>query len=154
LLIFANRVASLLSDASASERIRPMEQPNPNPAYWVGYGRPPLSTRFRKGRSGNPRGRPRGSTDIAAILKRALGAPAAPAEDGAPRAVSKLEAMFEQQVDKAAAGDLAALRFLTALPQFAPDSAAAAPPLAESDRKVVAELLIRLECTTPGARHD
>jgi hypothetical protein len=26
----------------------------------VGYGRPPLNTRFRKGVSGNPRGRPRG----------------------------------------------------------------------------------------------
>ena len=26
----------------------------------VGYGRPPVSTRFRKGQSGNPRGRPRG----------------------------------------------------------------------------------------------
>jgi hypothetical protein len=27
----------------------------------VGYGRPPLETRFRKGQSGNPAGRPRGS---------------------------------------------------------------------------------------------
>jgi len=26
----------------------------------VGYGRPPVSTRFRKGQSGNPRGRPKG----------------------------------------------------------------------------------------------
>lgn len=25
----------------------------------VGYGRPPKSTRFKKGQSGNPRGRPR-----------------------------------------------------------------------------------------------
>ena len=26
----------------------------------VGFGRPPASTRFRKGQSGNPKGRPRG----------------------------------------------------------------------------------------------
>ena len=26
----------------------------------VGYGRPPTHTRFKKGRSGNPRGRPKG----------------------------------------------------------------------------------------------
>lgn len=29
--------------------------------YEVGYGKPPASTRFRKGQSGNPRGRPKGS---------------------------------------------------------------------------------------------
>ena len=28
--------------------------------YTVGYGRPPMATRFRKGQSGNPRGRPPG----------------------------------------------------------------------------------------------
>ena len=29
--------------------------------YTVGYGKPPIATRFKKGRSGNPRGRPKGS---------------------------------------------------------------------------------------------
>lgn len=29
--------------------------------YRVGYGKPPMHTRFRKGQSGNPRGRPRNS---------------------------------------------------------------------------------------------
>jgi Family of unknown function (DUF5681) len=28
--------------------------------YQVGYGKPPVHSRFRKGQSGNPRGRPRG----------------------------------------------------------------------------------------------
>jgi hypothetical protein len=31
------------------------------PGYTVGYGKPPEATRFRKGQSGNPRGRPKGS---------------------------------------------------------------------------------------------
>jgi Family of unknown function (DUF5681) len=34
--------------------------------YPVGYGRPPSHTRFRKGVSGNPRGRPRGMTVVRA----------------------------------------------------------------------------------------
>ena len=33
----------------------------PASPYRVGYGRPPIHTRFEPGRSGNPRGRPRGS---------------------------------------------------------------------------------------------
>ena len=32
-----------------------------NKEYEVGYGKPPVETRFRKGQSGNPRGRPKGS---------------------------------------------------------------------------------------------
>jgi hypothetical protein len=31
------------------------------PDYEVGYGKPPAATRFKPGRSGNPKGRPRGS---------------------------------------------------------------------------------------------
>lgn len=31
------------------------------PGYEVGYGKPPEATRFRKGQSGNPNGRPRGA---------------------------------------------------------------------------------------------
>jgi hypothetical protein len=42
-------------------------------AYEVGDRRPPLSTRFRPGQSGNPRGRPRNVRGLSAIVKRALG---------------------------------------------------------------------------------
>jgi hypothetical protein len=35
---------------------------NPTGAYVVGYRHPPLHSRFRRGNSGNPRGRPRGRT--------------------------------------------------------------------------------------------
>ncbi len=35
----------------------------------VGYGRPPLHTRFKKGQSGNPKGRPR-TTDPAQLLRQ------------------------------------------------------------------------------------
>jgi hypothetical protein len=36
-------------------------EPLPEPTKTVGYGAPPEATRFKKGVSGNPKGRPRGT---------------------------------------------------------------------------------------------
>ena len=40
--------------------------------YGVGYGRPPRHTRFAKGQSGNPRGRPCGAKNFMTLLEEAL----------------------------------------------------------------------------------
>ena len=45
---------------SDDRKIR-LELPSERPDYEVGYGKPPAATRFKPGRSGNPRGRPRGA---------------------------------------------------------------------------------------------
>ncbi len=42
------------------------------PCYDVGYGKPPLHTRFRKGQSGNPKGRSKGTKNFATIFMTAM----------------------------------------------------------------------------------
>ena len=41
--------------------------------YVVGYGRPPNNTKFKKGQSGNPKGRPKTPKTVGAILRKVLG---------------------------------------------------------------------------------
>ena len=37
--------------------------------YAVGYGKPPVHTRFQKGESGNPRGKKKGEKGLKAVVK-------------------------------------------------------------------------------------
>jgi Family of unknown function (DUF5681) len=84
--------------------------------YDVGYGRPPRDTRFRKGQSGNPRGRPNGSESLARLARRVLNEKIAVRENGKRRTISKLEAVLKQLTNKGVSGDLRAIRELLKLP--------------------------------------
>ncbi len=42
--------------------------------YEIGYGKPPLQSRFKKGYSGHPEGRPKGATNVKVEMKRLLAA--------------------------------------------------------------------------------
>ncbi|MFY9827932.1 MAG: DUF5681 domain-containing protein [Rhodoplanes sp.] len=73
-----------------------------------GYKRPPEGSRFRRGQSGNPRGRPKGArnlmTDLTALMKKRV----AVREDGELRRVSRQEAMLLSLFEKAVRGDVKA----------------------------------------------
>src|ERR1035437_5403934 len=85
-------------------------------AYKVGYGRPPRRTPFQKGHSGNPKGRPRRSKNVATPGREALYAQVEVTENGRRRRVSKLEVGFKQLANRIAKGDLVAIRLLLTIP--------------------------------------
>ncbi len=85
------------------------------PRKRVGYGTPPESTRFRKGVSGNPKGRPKGSLNLATAFLKALHEKVVVSENGRRKTITKLEAALKQLVNKAASGELRALRQLLEL---------------------------------------
>ena len=75
----------------------------------VGYRRPPASSRFRKGQSGNPRGRPRGSRNEPPY-EAVLGQMVTIREDGVERRVTAAEAFLLHVTKKGLEGDGAAAR--------------------------------------------
>ena len=118
------------------------------PRKTVGYGQPPQETRFRKGQSGNPQGRPKGSLNMAGVLLRTLREPVVVTASGRRKTITKLEAAMTQITNRAAGGDLPALKLLTALVQSAEDRLANAPQetsqTSEADQDVMRALLKRL----------
>ena len=83
----------------------------------VGYGRPPRHTRFEKGRSGNPKGRPSGAKNLSTLFIEALNETVIIAENGGRRKISKRQAIVKQIVNKAAKGDWRCTKLLLELPQ-------------------------------------
>ena len=51
-----------------TKKIKALKNNMPDRSYEVGYGKPPAATRFTKGKSGNPKGRPKGSKNQAPAL--------------------------------------------------------------------------------------
>jgi hypothetical protein len=125
---------------------------NDDPHYEVGFRKPPKHRRFRKGVSGNPKGRPKGACNLATVLGRTLQEQVVINESGVRKTVSKLEAAIKQLVNKAAGGDLAALRQLTALVNSAEDQAVDRPAkeLSDTDLKVMKNVLKRLGQSPKG----
>ncbi len=125
-----------------------------------GHKRPPLATRFRAGKSGNPRGRPKRARHLGAVVGAALSERVAVTEtDGRIRRLSKLEATVRQIVDGAAAGDARSTKLLFAL--IKADERALTEPegrrpgqlVSEADAIVIAELRRRLGgADRPGAK--
>jgi len=75
------------------------------PDYEVGYKKPPKHSQFKKGQSGNPRGRPRGAKNFATLFNEALDEKVVIIENGRHRKITKREAMFKQLANRAAQGD-------------------------------------------------
>ena len=112
------------------------------------YRNPPEGTRFRKGQSGNPAGRPKGSRSAARVLEEALEQTVTVRVRGRRRTMTKLEAMIRTLIDGAVAGDARMVRMLLDRLGAAEERAGEEPETEEAfsaaDREVIAAMLKRM----------
>ena len=120
-------------------------------AYEVGYARPPEHSQFKKGQSGNPKGRPKGGLNLATLYNRALGEKVTITENGRRKTITKLEIALKQLINKAAQGDPRAMHLTLSMASLVGVEAPRAnADLDANESAVMAGLLGRLKDQIPA----
>jgi Family of unknown function (DUF5681) len=119
----------------------------------VGRGNPPKHTQFRKGQSGNKKGRPKGSRNLSTYIMEAARDQVTATVGGRTRTISKLQATTMQLATKAAGGDQAAIgRFLDWIDEIETRAASVKPtqfPLSAPDIEVIRAAYERMKQCDP-----
>ena len=120
--------------------------------YEVGYGKAPRHTRFAKGQSGNPRGRPSGAKNFTTLLSEALNEPVIVTENGGRRKVSKRQAIVTQLVNRSATADFRAIKILLDIVRDMERQTEPTPDtsdFSEADEKVLEQIKARFSIEKP-----
>jgi hypothetical protein len=87
----------------------------PRGSYAVGYARPPVSSQYQSGQSGNPKGRPKGTRNTSSMARDALERPVNVKVKRTWRKMTVRRAAYLRLAERAAAGDAKALDYLLSL---------------------------------------
>lgn len=81
----------------------------------IGYKRPPVATRWKKGQSGNPSGRKKGTLNLRTDLMAELAEVIQINEGGSPRRITKQRALLKSLAARGIQGDARAANLILSL---------------------------------------
>jgi hypothetical protein len=116
--------------------------------HLVGYGRPPVASRFKPGTSGNSKGRPKGRKNLKTLIKDAMTSTILIQEGRTSRRVSRIEGVVMRQLQSALKGnDRSALAVIKMAHQmgFLEDSASEVgeTTITPEEERILNELIAR-----------
>jgi uncharacterized protein DUF5681 len=118
--------------------------------YAVGYGRPPTSSQFQTGQSGNPKGRPKGVRNASSLARDALERPINLKVKGTWRKMTVRKAAYLRLAERAVAGDAKALDYLLSLEsEERPPGPDHAQPLSANDFELLQGFFDRRRASVP-----
>lgn len=124
----------------------------------VGYGKPPKGSQFKKGQSGNPKGRVPGARSFRADLDAELRAEVQVTENGKAVLLTKQRLMVKALMAKAIKGEPRAISLTVELlsRMFGLDDqdGTRAAPVSPTDQTILRDFLQRHGSTSPIARDE
>jgi len=122
--------------------------------YEVGYGKPPVHTRFKPGESGNKKGRPKGHRNLKTAFDDELNAKVEINEGGRRRTVTKKDVIVLQTIANAMKGDPRALSAILQMSKCfdlkeEPPKEGLREELEANDRAILDDFIARNRLTTP-----
>jgi hypothetical protein len=128
----------------------PPKRPRTDQHYAVGYGRPPVATRFRPGGIGNPKGRPKKKRTVGQDLEEAGMTRVRTEVKGRPKFMTAQQVMLHNLVRTGVRGDIGAARLYFALrDRYCGSTETKLDPndLETEDRKILEDYLAKLSLT-------
>lgn len=118
-----------------------MPKPKTPAPYEVGYGKPPKTTQFKPGVSGNPKGRPKKAPNLEELLEAEVAKVVTLTLDGAPTKLSQGQVVIKSLMRKAMGGDLQAARIVLMGWQALPKVAETATTVTQDELALLKELV-------------
>ena len=116
----------------------------------VGYGKPPKAHQFKPGKSGNPKGRPKGAKSEATILLELLNRKIEIRQNGKIRKITILEGIFHKLAEDSLKGNTKSAAFVLNRLSAIASTASTESEISPDDKAVLDAYLRNFQSTLSG----